>query len=534
MNIRRSLMLTLATLTAVAGEATAQHVVPSALLTIDQNRATVVERIVGEWSARLATSNAGITPAQLRQILSGLRSDHLLAASLAGSVEGLRDVVSGALVRRDAKISPTLKHTKSLGDTTDDLVYTPVVPCRIVDTRAGGGGVFLPGNQRDWLAYSPGGFAAQGGSATNCGIPVRPVAIMANTTLANTVGGPEFFVLWPFNQTRPNASTVNWWAPAQQPANAEIVPLCTGTCTSDFSAYASGQTNAIIDVLGYFNRPTNYGGTHTITGLYATDSGGLQNTASGDYSTVAGGFENIASGIESAVVGGVLNIASGDYSTVAGGNRNTASANFSAVAGGDFNNASGVVSTVAGGQSNIASGYNSFAAGYRAHATHDYSFVWGGDPAHDSLSQANNDFVVVATGAIRMYGGPFGGGGCILSNGNAGWQCASDRNLKENFVQVDTQEVLHRVSKLPITSWNSKAVPDVRHIGPMAQDFHALFGVGEDDIHIGTTDAQGVALAAIQGLHQMMRQKDAKLQQQSREISALKRKLLAIEAKLGI
>ena len=59
----------------------------------------------------------------------------------------------------------------------------------------------------------------------------------------------------------------------------------------------------------------------------------------------------------------------------------------------------------------------------------------------------------------------------------------------------------------------------------MAQDFHALFGVGEDDIHIGTTDAQGVALAAIQGLHQMMRQKD-------REIAQLRRKLEAIEAKL--
>src|SRR6266567_1730106 len=326
-----------------AVSAQAQRIVPSALLTIDQNRATVVERIVGEWGDRLTASNAGINAAQLREILSGLRADHLRAASLAGSMEGLRDVVSGALVHTDAAVSPTLMHTKSLGDTSDDLVYTPVVPCRIVDTRAGGGGVFLPGNQRDWLAHSPGGFAAQGGSATDCGIPVRPVAIMANTTLANTVGGPEFFTLWPFNQARPNASTVNWWASAQQPANAEIVPLCTGGgCTADFSAFASGQTNAIIDVLGYFNRPTNYGGTHTITGLYATDNGGFNNTASGD---------------------------------------------FSAVAGGDFNNASGVVSTVAGGQSNIASGYNSFAAGYRAHATHDYSFVWGGDQDHDSLSQ---------------------------------------------------------------------------------------------------------------------------------------------------
>src|SRR5438874_872513 len=286
-----TLVVILATLIAFA--ASAQHIVPSALLTLDQNRATVVERIVGEWGERLARSNAGVSTPQLREILSGLRSDHLLAASLAGSVEGLRDVVSAALVRSDVAVATGLMHTKALGDTTFDLVYTPVVPCRIVDTRSGGGGVFAPQTQRNWRAFSILGFASQGGSATNCGIFVPPVAIMANTTLADTVGGPEFFTLWPFGQTRPNASTVNWWASAQQPANAEIVPLCTGAgCTADFSAFASGQTHAIIDVLGYFNRPANYGGTHTITGLDATDSGGLQSTASGDYSTVAGGVAN--------------------------------------------------------------------------------------------------------------------------------------------------------------------------------------------------------------------------------------------------
>jgi hypothetical protein len=285
------------------GNAMAQHIAPSALLTIDQNRATVVERIVDEWGDRLARSNAG-SAAQLRQILSGLRSDHLQAASLAGSVEGLRDVVSGAPVPTDAAVSPTLMHTKSLVDIADDLVYTPVVPCRIVDTRSGAGGIFLPTNQRNWLVYSPSGFASQGGSATSCGIPVRPVAVMMNTTLANTVGGPEFFTLWPFNQARPNASTVTWWGSGQQPANAEIVRLCTGRCTSDFSAYASGQTHAIIDVLGYFDRPTNFGGTHAFTGANATDLGGGSNTASGDYSAVAGGFRNAAGG--------------GIYSTVAG------------------------------------------------------------------------------------------------------------------------------------------------------------------------------------------------------------------------
>jgi hypothetical protein len=225
MRLPTILFITVSAAAFIAGNASAQYIAPSALLTIDQNRATVIERVVGEWGDRLASSNAAIPSAQLRQILSGLRSDHLLAASLAGSVEGLRDVVSAALVRTDAVVSRTLMHTKSLGDTTDDLVYTPVVPCRIVDTRSGAGGVFLPQTQRDWLTYSPGGFASQGGSATSCGIPVRPVAVMMNTTLANTVGGPEFFELWPFNQTRPTAATVNWSGPGQQPANAEIVPL---------------------------------------------------------------------------------------------------------------------------------------------------------------------------------------------------------------------------------------------------------------------------------------------------------------------
>src|SRR5438093_13664197 len=121
------------------------------------------------------------------------------------------------------------QRTKSLGDTTDDLVYTRIGPCRIVDSRSGGGGMFLPGNQRDWLAFSAIGFAGQGGSATNCGIPPHPVAIMANTTLANTGCGPECFTWWPFAQARPHASTVNWRASRQRPANSAIVPRGTGS-----------------------------------------------------------------------------------------------------------------------------------------------------------------------------------------------------------------------------------------------------------------------------------------------------------------
>jgi hypothetical protein len=77
----------------------------------------------------------------------------------------------------------------------------------------------------------------------------------------------------------------------------------------------------------------------------------------------------------------------------------------------------------------------------------------------------------------------------------------SDRTLKTNVATIDPADMLTRVRDLPISTWNyTSDDPSVRHIGPMAQDFAALFGVGSDDRHIHPIDGQGVALAAIQGL----------------------------------
>jgi hypothetical protein len=234
-----------------AGEATVR---PSPLLAVDQNRATVVERIVAEWGQAFASANAGMTVDQLRTLLQGMRSDYLLAASVAGSLEGLRNVVStsliGAAPGRNAM-------TKALGDVADDLVYTPVTPCRILDTRGGGGGTMLAGQTRNWLAANPGGtFTSQGGASSNCGIPVKPAAVLANVVVFNNAAGPAFFTTWPFNQSQPLASTLNWTSAGQQIANAVILPLCTGGgCTFDFNAFTSTQTDVVIDVMGYFAAP---------------------------------------------------------------------------------------------------------------------------------------------------------------------------------------------------------------------------------------------------------------------------------------
>ncbi len=78
----------------------------------------------------------------------------------------------------------------------------------------------------------------------------------------------------------------------------------------------------------------------------------------------------------------------------------------------------------------------------------------------------------------------------------------SDRNQKAGFAPVDVDSVLAKVALLPLMTWHytndAAATP---HLGPMAQDFHAAFGLGGDDKTIATVDADGVALAAIQGLH---------------------------------
>jgi hypothetical protein len=80
----------------------------------------------------------------------------------------------------------------------------------------------------------------------------------------------------------------------------------------------------------------------------------------------------------------------------------------------------------------------------------------------------------------------------------------SDRAAKQAFEAVDVGAVLEGVLRLPVATWAYRNLPEVRHMGPVAQDFRAIFGLGEDERTIATVDADGVALAAIQGLHRKL------------------------------
>lgn len=78
----------------------------------------------------------------------------------------------------------------------------------------------------------------------------------------------------------------------------------------------------------------------------------------------------------------------------------------------------------------------------------------------------------------------------------------SDKNAKENFAPIDQKTILERLATIQISTWNFIENDNkTKHMGPMAQDFHAAFGLGMDDKHISTVDADGVAFAAIQELN---------------------------------
>jgi hypothetical protein len=99
--------------------------------------------------------------------------------------------------------------------------------------------------------------------------------------------------------------------------------------------------------------------------------------------------------------------------------------------------------------------------------------------------------------------------------------CSSDRNLKRDIRPIDPDDILLAIARLPVSEWSYKSDPGVRHVGPMAQDFHKAFGLGGSDRSYDPIDAHGVALAAIQALYE-------RVEAQQRRIDALEGYHLAV------
>lgn len=125
--------------------------------------------------------------------------------------------------------------------------------------------------------------------------------------------------------------------------------------------------------------------------------------------------------------------------------------------------------------------------------------------------------------------GDFGGNATMKVDGSVeadNVTFTSSRELKTDFETVDTRQVLDKVAGLEISTWRLKrSEPGARNMGPVAEDFHEAFGLG-DGQHLSVVDSNGVALAAIQGLHAELAERDA-------QIAELQQRLAELESRIG-
>jgi hypothetical protein len=310
----------------------------------------------------------------------------------------------------------------------------------------------------------------------------------------------------------------------------------------DYTSIGGGIGNAIDGSPG----STIGGGLSNFVGVCiqaATISGGNNNTNHGDAGTIGGGRGNFISGANcgggpdvtwATISGGGGNFVGGfcSASTIAGGVANQITNNgngfpdgYSAIGGGRSNIVNGIYAAVPGGQNNLATNY-AFAAGRRAKAYNQGSFVWADSTDADFHSSVPDSVSFRCAGGAGFYSGVSGANQQVTwAPGGGSWTFSSDRNLKDRFQPVDAREVLEKVTRLPIQEWSYKEYPE-RHIGAMAQDFHALFPLNENDKMLNDADLHGVALAAIKGLNEKLIEE---LNRRDAENAELKLRLESLE-----
>ncbi len=277
------------------------------------------------------------------------------------------------------------------------------------------------------------------------------------------------------------------------------------------AAIGGGQSNIVSDTCSY--GAIGGGSLNVVEANGAFIGGGVGNEATASTASVGGGWANEAGGEASFIGGGYANSASGDYTVVGGGQDNQAQGNWA---------------TVPGGLNNNAEGDYSFAAGRSATAFHVGSFVWSDSTTEYALiSELDNQWMARASGGFWLWTNPETSSGVYVASGGGSWSSLSDRDLKENIEAANPQAVLAAVAAMPVSTWNyTTEDSNIRHMGPMAQDFYAAFGLGDSERHINSLDADGVALAAIQGLY-------AENQALKAQLDTLERRLAALEAGQG-
>lgn len=216
-------------------------------------RGEIAQDIVNRWSPYVERQYGAAAVGwgdRMKETMRGTDIANLEAAASAPSFAQMNAALLGAgkgIANSRMAIAPM-----SLGSPGEDLVYTPLTSCRIVDTRIVGGPIAADGT-RSFDAYTATDFTAQGGAPSNCNLPQNVSALSVKiTSVRPALDG--YFTAYPFGEAKPLASSLNY-TQGLIFSDESHIRLCRPACSSEFNVYSFAQSDLVIDVTGYYIEP---------------------------------------------------------------------------------------------------------------------------------------------------------------------------------------------------------------------------------------------------------------------------------------
>ena len=270
--------------------------IQSEVARIQTNKEVFIDQLIQSW-VPFVDPSYGNPLTELRPLMEKATPWKLYAASLVGDYTGMMQVLTGQLSA--GKVINTLNAPQqkaftgtalppALGATTSQLVFTPIAPCRIVDTRGAGArtGILGAGYVPRTFDLTTDGFGKGQGGSTSCpGLPSFSFyGWSANITVTGYSAAGDLRA-YPFGGASPATSSINYSPAVGAIANSTTLTGCYG-CADDVTVAAFAPTHVIIDVLGYFEVATGFAlGTNTLSRLAGTTA----TVGAGIYQRVDGG-----------------------------------------------------------------------------------------------------------------------------------------------------------------------------------------------------------------------------------------------------
>ena len=226
-------------------------------------REQLVQQIVEKWGGFIEEAyHADVKSwtTAMEPTFDGVSIDGLREAARASTFNAMNDTLlrEGAMAGGDSGL-PVMgavpASAKLFGDADKDLIFVPITPCRIIDTRVAGGAI-AANSTRNFDVTAVSNYSFQGGDSSDCG-GTGSAGSFAAAAINFTVVTPSaagYITAFPYLTTQPLAATVNYVA-GDILGNFAVVKLDQGPSAAELSVYSFAQTHLVADIVGYYRNP---------------------------------------------------------------------------------------------------------------------------------------------------------------------------------------------------------------------------------------------------------------------------------------